>query len=299
MGNSLPMLTQFITHIQGDTIMSSEKQVAANRKNAKKSTGPKTPQGKAKVAQNATKHGLTATTDVIQGESQEEFDAFKEALLDELAPKTMIQEILADRVVSLGWRMRRARHMHNQLINAIIADRNIRSEIFRCTPFPANRDPSLTLGCALKADYSDKKTLDRFALYERRTENSFLKCVNELDRRRRKNPSSRVGLAPPCPGLSIRRVGLAPPSQSDNLCPHNERRTGNSLAHADACAPAAAEQKKQTQSTEPQNAATSMETELYNLCSHVSRAQSKPNNGPPDAPKSAPRTPYRSGTRRY
>ena len=40
----------------------SEKQLAANRLNSQKSTGPRTPQGKARSAQNSRKHGFTAST---------------------------------------------------------------------------------------------------------------------------------------------------------------------------------------------------------------------------------------------
>jgi len=50
--------------------MTSDKQIEANRRNARKSTGPQTPEGKAKVAQNAVKHGLLAEHILIQDESQ-------------------------------------------------------------------------------------------------------------------------------------------------------------------------------------------------------------------------------------
>ncbi len=50
--------------------MSTEAQKLANRRNAQKSTGPRTPQGKAAVSQNAVKHGLLAAHVVITSESQ-------------------------------------------------------------------------------------------------------------------------------------------------------------------------------------------------------------------------------------
>jgi len=65
--------------------MTSQKQIEANRRNALKSTGPKTLDGKAIVSQNATTHGLRARHTVIDGESQTEFDEFYDELCRFLA----------------------------------------------------------------------------------------------------------------------------------------------------------------------------------------------------------------------
>ena len=54
--------------------MATEAQTIANRRNSQKSTGPRTPQGKAVVSKNAVKHGLFASENVIKGENQEDFD---------------------------------------------------------------------------------------------------------------------------------------------------------------------------------------------------------------------------------
>jgi hypothetical protein len=53
--------------------MSTEAQIKANRLNAQKSTGPKTAEGKAAVAQNAVKHGLFAHENVIKCEKQSDW----------------------------------------------------------------------------------------------------------------------------------------------------------------------------------------------------------------------------------
>ena len=66
--------------------MSSQPQIQANRLNALKSTGPKTPQGKATVSQNALKHGLSARHDVVITDNQADFDLHRDSLLTELAP---------------------------------------------------------------------------------------------------------------------------------------------------------------------------------------------------------------------
>ena len=55
--------------------MASQQQIDADRANALKSTGPKTPEGKAIVSQNALKHGLTAQNACVTDEDQDEFDA--------------------------------------------------------------------------------------------------------------------------------------------------------------------------------------------------------------------------------
>ena len=55
--------------------MTTEAQTEANRANAQKSTGPRTPEGKAKVAQNALKHGLLAKQAVVVGEDTRRFRA--------------------------------------------------------------------------------------------------------------------------------------------------------------------------------------------------------------------------------
>jgi hypothetical protein len=53
--------------------MATLKQFEANRRNAQKSTGPQTPEGKAAVSMNALRHGLRARTVVLPGKNREEF----------------------------------------------------------------------------------------------------------------------------------------------------------------------------------------------------------------------------------
>lgn len=87
--------------------MASERQIAANRANARFSTGPRTAEGKALVGRNAMTHGLTAYGGLLAGESPEEFFEMRRSVLEELAPESPIESELADRIVSLLWRLRR------------------------------------------------------------------------------------------------------------------------------------------------------------------------------------------------
>ena len=61
--------------------MATTRQVEANRENAKKSTGPKTAAGKAKVSSNPIKHGLLAQAALLPSEDEEAFDSFADDLL--------------------------------------------------------------------------------------------------------------------------------------------------------------------------------------------------------------------------
>lgn len=87
--------------------MIAKKRLAANRQNAKKSTGPKTAAGKARSRFNAVKHGLTAREVVIPGEDEEAFQQLHELLLAELAPEGILEAMLVDRVAVGFWRLRR------------------------------------------------------------------------------------------------------------------------------------------------------------------------------------------------
>ncbi len=90
----------------------SKKQLSANIQNAQKSTGPKTPEGKATVARNATKYGFFAKDVVIRSKYLNEDPAQYQALLDDLTaefrPDTPLQQFLVVKIANSLWRYRRA-----------------------------------------------------------------------------------------------------------------------------------------------------------------------------------------------
>src|SRR4030042_2911400 len=99
--------------------MASVAQIQANRFNAQKSTGPRTAAGKERASQNALKHGLLAREAVIAGEDPEEFELYREGMLEELAPAGAGEAMLAERVVGLSWRLRRAERLQNAAFAAL------------------------------------------------------------------------------------------------------------------------------------------------------------------------------------
>ena len=87
--------------------MSSDRQVKANKQNAQQSTGPRTADGKARVASNALKHGLTGKEVVLPGEDPAKFDSFRSDLIADFAPQGALEEILVEKIVTDTWRLRR------------------------------------------------------------------------------------------------------------------------------------------------------------------------------------------------
>src|SRR6516225_10240093 len=87
--------------------MASEAQLAANRSNARKSTGPRTLAGKAVVVRNGIKHGLLSRECLAKGESEADLVSFGKRLRAQLAPVGELELLLADRIISTAWRRRR------------------------------------------------------------------------------------------------------------------------------------------------------------------------------------------------
>ena len=87
--------------------MTSGKQIAANRRNAAKSTGPKSKAGKNIVSLNALKHGLQAEHVVIPGEDAEAFEALLDGLKGDWQPVGTREGLLVERIACWTWRLRR------------------------------------------------------------------------------------------------------------------------------------------------------------------------------------------------
>ena len=87
--------------------MATAAQIAANQRNAEKSTGPITPEGKARVAQNSVTFGLFARHDIPSAAHQPEDIAIREALLTCLAPANAVEELHAAEILRAARRLDR------------------------------------------------------------------------------------------------------------------------------------------------------------------------------------------------
>ena len=95
--------------------MSSDAQIAANRLNAEKSTGPTSPQGKANSRFNSVKTGLYAKSAVLPGEDAAEREALAEDFHQRFHPKTPEQVCLVDELIRGHWILRRLRRSEESL----------------------------------------------------------------------------------------------------------------------------------------------------------------------------------------
>jgi hypothetical protein len=170
--------------------MASEAQLVANRRNAQHSTGPRTAEGKAIACQNSVVHGFSAHQDVIGAESQGEFDRHREQMLGELAPAGPVESELAERIVGLFWRLRRAGRFQNEVIDALNTPKPLEKltqalmarQTARVRGDSNADEAGLALGRMLVKDFSNDRVLDRLLMYERRIEHSLYRSLVEIQR---------------------------------------------------------------------------------------------------------------------
>jgi hypothetical protein len=87
--------------------MTSRKRAETNRQNAQKSTGPRSPEGKARSSANALKHGLSAKQVVLPDEDWNKFEALRQSIFFELMPEGTLEEFYAEQISTCMWRLRR------------------------------------------------------------------------------------------------------------------------------------------------------------------------------------------------
>src|SRR5918912_4277830 len=91
--------------------MTSDKQADANRRNSGKSTGPRTPEGKAVSRLNAVKHGLLSQEVLLPGEDEAALNELSERLMSELQPEGEMEGLLVEQIIAAIWRLRRLRRV--------------------------------------------------------------------------------------------------------------------------------------------------------------------------------------------
>src|SRR5262245_48217379 len=129
--------------------MTSLQRLEANRRNALRSTGPRTEDGKQRSRVNAVRHGLTAETVVGSLEDAEDYKAFEAAIIADYEAETAVARELVLRLASLLWRLRRANAIEAHLFE-LHAD--VGGDVAQTT-----RRPKPSIQNALEASADDER----------------------------------------------------------------------------------------------------------------------------------------------
>ena len=164
----------------------SPRRIAANRANARKSTGPRTAAGKKRVSRNALKHGLCAQFGArLPGECEATFNIFVAELEEDLHPATLMQRALFPQIANVMWRLERLPQAQADIFQEELSKTGKRGQTLSAAQLLAKR-------------FSDDKNngfilLDR---YERGLRNALLRLLREFDRagkrERPDDPDERV-----------------------------------------------------------------------------------------------------------
>jgi hypothetical protein len=111
--------------------MTSFRQIEANRRNALRSTGPTTEDGKRR-SQNAVRHGLCAETVIEIVEDTDDYSGFEAAVIADYDAQTAVERELVLRLASLLWRLRRTTAIETDLLR--IQAEILRDRQHRCEP---------------------------------------------------------------------------------------------------------------------------------------------------------------------
>ncbi len=173
----------------------SEKQLAARRANAQKSTGPRTPEGKARSSQNARKHGFFTQTALLFYEAPEDFVALRDSYIDEYQPQTPTEMHCVMEMANAQFRLRRVRGMEADLIQILITrelpSRSLSNGEMQAQAFRTLADTSRALHLLQRYEVMFRRQYERALrmLWEHRDRQRELASQTTRPRRRRRTPS--------------------------------------------------------------------------------------------------------------
>ena len=156
--------------------MATQEQIDANRRNAQKSTGPRTPEGKAKSRRNGLQHGLTAKTCMLEDEDPEALVDLLNEIREKFNPQDTDEDFLIER-------MAKARFKYNRIMPIEAAIYNLRLSVDR-TP----KEITEALGVngqhawAYMRDANGGNALSKLARYETSLLREYDRSRQELEK---------------------------------------------------------------------------------------------------------------------
>jgi hypothetical protein len=159
------------------------KQMVANRRNAQKSTGPKTPEGKAVVRLNAMQHGLLSREALLPDEVETALVECGKRLRAHLQPVGELEVLLVDRIVIAAWRLRRLMQ--------------VEVGIFERERYDTFKEQDLGLGLAFIRNANNSDAFSKLSRYETTIERGLYRALHELQRLQ----AARAGQPVPPPAV--------------------------------------------------------------------------------------------------
>ena len=169
--------------------MATNKQINANRENAKNSTGPRTPEGKQRSSQNALKHGLLAADSVIPGEDPAEFDRHLTLFENAYVPKNYIEREIVRQIADAAWRMQRLSRIETTAITVAMARRRKHRLRYGQESALEGHEADLELLGASMLD--DTKLLNNLGRYDAHLSRRFYRAVEMMMKIRRQEAKFR------------------------------------------------------------------------------------------------------------
>jgi hypothetical protein len=169
----------------------SQNRVEVNRRNARKSTGPKTAAGKAVVSRNAVRHGLLSAVLYVEEGEAEELARLRADFLNHFLPEGPLEVLLVDRITANAWRLRKALEAE-AWYQSLHAGRFLSGPRVDPPAYELWTDHKYPKDGALEAIFEQGA---KFTRYEAFLERSLHKNLHELQRLQ----ASRAGVAVPLP----------------------------------------------------------------------------------------------------
>jgi hypothetical protein len=218
--------------------MCSQKKRESNRRNALRSTGPRTVHGKARSRQNALKHGVFCGDTVLAGECQQQFDSLRAALLIRLCPRDVLELFLVERIVIAMWKLQRVQGaeacLHASRAEPFTSKREAGLDNLHERPMDWDMDamkyiahpkvlPAAATLVHRMPEPRDSATtrpdeFERLARYEQQLERTVHRCLAELRKFRSEKTATNPRPGERCPFVPEEEYGrlLNPSSETDD-----------------------------------------------------------------------------------
>ena len=142
--------------------MASPAQILANRENAKRSSGPKTQEGKQSASRNSVRHGLTGTQIIMPGEAAAAYEQLRQGLHDAHQPADEAELILVDQIAANAWRLMRAQRVETAFLAKLAEGSN---------------DPDVAIATAF---LEKPKEVSRMHRYVAAAQNAYYRAMSQL-----------------------------------------------------------------------------------------------------------------------